>query len=337
MSGEALPYYKRYPRDFFEGTIGMSFEVKSAYGLLLDLIYMRNGNLPDDARYIAGNLGCSVRKWNAIREQLISLGKISCDNGIISNFRADYLLEETRKYRDKKAENRKSSSENSDLKKRPSKQPEPEPKPEVSRVELERASADDFRSKCFEAAGLDPLSAMATPGLVSTVQLEHLIRDRNNPCDPELDVLPAIQTCAATLRKRGQTLTNWSYCREAAIRNRDQRLAGNPAPTSQPARGNAKPPSGGKRSDSSFVATGMRLAAEVHARRGIDSGSVGEPGSDASDELAAMLRAHRWPDGASAGGEPAAVAYDDGCSGGEAGSGGDGLGTGTDRLRPEAA
>ncbi|MBC8717497.1 hypothetical protein [Ochrobactrum sp. Marseille-Q0166] len=42
---------KPYPRDFIEGTIGMSFELKAAYRLVLDLIYMQGGNLPDDARY----------------------------------------------------------------------------------------------------------------------------------------------------------------------------------------------------------------------------------------------------------------------------------------------
>lgn len=79
----SLPYYKRFPRDFLEGTIGLSFEVKGAYAIVLDLIYMRDGRLPDDARYIAGQLGCSVRKWSAIRAALISAGKINADLGII--------------------------------------------------------------------------------------------------------------------------------------------------------------------------------------------------------------------------------------------------------------
>lgn len=102
----SLPYYKKFPRDFLEGTVGMSLELKGAYAIVLDLIYMRDGRLPDDARYIAGQLGCSVRKWTSLRNQLVEMGKINVDLGIISNFRADYLLEETRKFRDKQAENR---------------------------------------------------------------------------------------------------------------------------------------------------------------------------------------------------------------------------------------
>lgn len=81
----SLPYYKKYPRDFMEGTITLTFEEKGAYSILLDLIYMRSGRLEDDARWIAGHLGCSVRLWNKVRLALISKGKISCENGYISS------------------------------------------------------------------------------------------------------------------------------------------------------------------------------------------------------------------------------------------------------------
>jgi len=41
-----------------------------------------------------------------LRDELFARGKINIDHGIISNSRADYLLEETRTFRDKQAENR---------------------------------------------------------------------------------------------------------------------------------------------------------------------------------------------------------------------------------------
>lgn len=87
MSGKmnGLPYYKAYPRDFIEGTIGMSFELKGAYRLILDLIYMQGGRLPDDAKYVSGVLGCSARKWNALRNELIALGKIVVSAGHINS------------------------------------------------------------------------------------------------------------------------------------------------------------------------------------------------------------------------------------------------------------
>lgn len=100
-----LPYYKRYPRDFIEATAGWSFELKCSYSLILDLIYMQGGELPDDPRYISGILGCTVRKWNILRKELISRDKIQVNGELLSNYRADKLLETTRKYQDKQAQN----------------------------------------------------------------------------------------------------------------------------------------------------------------------------------------------------------------------------------------
>lgn len=110
-----MAYYKAYPRDFIEGTIGMSFELKSAYRLVLDLIYMQDGQLPDDARYISGLLNCSVRKWNGFRKELLSLGKIEIIDGFISNYRAVTEVESYRKLCDKNAENRAQRNKNKDL------------------------------------------------------------------------------------------------------------------------------------------------------------------------------------------------------------------------------
>lgn len=329
----SLPYYKRFPRDFLEGTIGLSFELKGAYSIVLDLIYMRDGRLTDDAQYIAGQLGCSVRKWKSLRDDLVTLGKLSLQNGIISNFRADYLLEETRTFRDKQVENRSRPNKNNEVQSPKVHLPEPDTDTEVSGV-VERAS--DFRERCFKAAGLDPKTAMAVAGLTSTVTLELLIRDQAHPCDPDLDVIPAIEACAASLRKRGQTISNWSYCREAALRNRDQRLAGNPAPTAQPARRNAAPATFGERTKSGFAATGVRLAAQVQSRRGQPDGNGDNPDSGARDELAAMWADRSGPDGASTRRAAVAVAFDDGRSGGEEGPGRDDLGTGADSIRPQA-
>lgn len=123
----SLPYYKRFPRDFLEGTISLPFEVKCAYSVVLDLIYMKDGRLPDEPRFIAGHLGCSVRKWTAIRAALIEAGKLTVSDGIISNFRADYLTEETRKYQDNQAEIAGKPRKNNGLQQPKPSQPEPEP------------------------------------------------------------------------------------------------------------------------------------------------------------------------------------------------------------------
>ena len=95
----ALPWYKREPQAFFEATIGMRFEDKAAYGLILDLIYARWDRLPDDPRYISGQLGLSVRKWNSIRSSLIEQGKLTAADGILKNARASKQIAETDKQR----------------------------------------------------------------------------------------------------------------------------------------------------------------------------------------------------------------------------------------------
>jgi uncharacterized protein YdaU (DUF1376 family) len=100
-----LPYYKAYPRDFFEGTVGMDFETKAAYRLLLDLIYMHGGRLVDDPRFIAGHLGCSVKKWNALRSAILDAGKISVAGGYVGNLRADKELDSLKSYQTKQREN----------------------------------------------------------------------------------------------------------------------------------------------------------------------------------------------------------------------------------------
>ena len=84
-----LPYYKAYPKDFFDGTAGMDFEVKGAYRLILDMIYMHGGRLVDDPRFIAGHIGCSVRKWNGLRSAVLATGKIVLTDGYLGNYRAD--------------------------------------------------------------------------------------------------------------------------------------------------------------------------------------------------------------------------------------------------------
>lgn len=111
-----LPYYKRFPRDFLEGTIGLSFEEKGAYAIVLDLIYMRGGQLEDDARYIAGQLGCSVRLWKSLLSSLVSKGKITVKNGFICNFRAEKELETLGKYQDKQSKNRSNPNKTKEIK-----------------------------------------------------------------------------------------------------------------------------------------------------------------------------------------------------------------------------
>lgn len=99
------PWYRRFPDNFIAGTAGLTLEEKGAYSLVLDLIYVCGGPIPDEPRYIAGVCNCSVRKWNAIRERLLDLGKISIVDGHLTNARAEKELENAAKDARELAEN----------------------------------------------------------------------------------------------------------------------------------------------------------------------------------------------------------------------------------------
>lgn len=99
------PWYRRFPDNFIAGTVGLTLEEKGAYSLVLDLMYVRGGPVPDEPRYIAGVCNCSVRKWNAIREKLIGLGKIHVVDGYLTNERAEKEIEISLKDAQERAEN----------------------------------------------------------------------------------------------------------------------------------------------------------------------------------------------------------------------------------------
>lgn len=109
----SCPWYRRFPDNFIAGTVGMTLEEKGAYSLVLDLMYVRGGPVPDEPRYIAGVCNCSVRKWNAIRERLISLGKIHVVDGYLVNERAEKEIENASKDAEERAESGRKGGEKS--------------------------------------------------------------------------------------------------------------------------------------------------------------------------------------------------------------------------------
>jgi uncharacterized protein YdaU (DUF1376 family) len=157
-----LPYYKAYPRDFVEGTVGMPLELKGAYRVLIDLIYLQGGRLPDDAHYISGLLGCSVRKWRSLRKKLVEIGKIQAENGIISQKRADKELEILSKYQETQSENRRGYRKNKDLEEPRSNHTESEPEPEKE----ERAKALS-KKKPPEPSPFEILTDVVSPEVAS--------------------------------------------------------------------------------------------------------------------------------------------------------------------------
>lgn len=150
----------------------------------------------------------------------------------------------------------------------PDSKPDNKPTVVVAREKPDVNYSMMVRDRIMDAAGLDDTSIASSPRLIAPTEIIYLLKPvSGEPCDLELDVLPAIQVCAAQLAARGQTLTSWSYCREAIIRNRDRRLTAAPdvKPSSShsqhdgsghSARSNRKPSGGG------LAATALRIVAE---------------------------------------------------------------------------
>lgn len=123
-------WHPRSHRAALEGMRRLTLEERGAYNTLLDLIYDRSGPIPDDPRWLSGWMGCSLRKWNAIREMLIEQGKIYAvmikTEPCLMNQRAAVEIENQSKFARnlsesgakggrKRAENATALNENNDL------------------------------------------------------------------------------------------------------------------------------------------------------------------------------------------------------------------------------
>lgn len=253
-----LPYYPRYPRDFLEGTAGMSFEDKAAYGLILDLIYMMGERgLPDDARFICGHLGLTMRKWNSIRERLVGMGKIHVENGVISNKRADNEKIIQRKLRDKQRENRHRPNKNNNLQSprshhtdtdkriggggdaytrerahaREGAPPPPPPEPDA-------AEALTLRERILEAIGLpDVVSGLTGHGSTRLGTAEDMIEVRAWQSDLGLspDEIVGVVSEIMALKRDGppRNLRYFRRTMQSLVARKAEALASEPAPAAK--------------------------------------------------------------------------------------------------------
>lgn len=88
-----LPWYKRYPDAALAGMMQLSLEQRGVFNTILDLFFLRVGNLPDDDRFVARWCGVDIRVYRRIKESLVELDKIQIVDGQIHNRRADVELQ----------------------------------------------------------------------------------------------------------------------------------------------------------------------------------------------------------------------------------------------------
>jgi len=115
---KGLEYYKAYPRDFFEGTIGMPGQLRGFYRLVIDLIYMHDGFLLSDWGHISGHTGFGKTQCKRMMQQLVESGKIQLsgkNDEFFTQNRAKSELKDSRKFQENQSKKGSWCRENNDL------------------------------------------------------------------------------------------------------------------------------------------------------------------------------------------------------------------------------
>jgi uncharacterized protein YdaU (DUF1376 family) len=93
-----VKFYKRFPDSALAGMAELTLEQVGAYNLILDVLYSRDGIVPDDDVLVGRLIGRHWRTWRVLKEQLIAAGKIqiTADGLITANRVSDTLREAQR-------------------------------------------------------------------------------------------------------------------------------------------------------------------------------------------------------------------------------------------------
>jgi uncharacterized protein YdaU (DUF1376 family) len=71
-----MKFYWRDPDAAFAGMAGLTLEQIGAYNLVIDLLYARDGVVPDDDDELARALHLDPRQWRRVKRELMTAGKI---------------------------------------------------------------------------------------------------------------------------------------------------------------------------------------------------------------------------------------------------------------------
>lgn len=116
-----MKFYKRDPDRALAGMAELSLKQRGAYNSLLDLLYSRDGEVPNDDARVAKMISCHWREWKAVKGELIAMGKIWVEGGMIRAKRVQETIKEAsdfaqdqRKRASEGWQKRKNANENKD-------------------------------------------------------------------------------------------------------------------------------------------------------------------------------------------------------------------------------
>lgn len=231
-----MPWFQFYTSDWLAGTRGLSAVETGIYITLIATMYDTARPLPNDPVKLARTCGASVKQFNLAIATLIEMGKIKSENNLLWNVR----VEEELKVRTTKTVQAKRAAESRWSEKDEQKQQNTDAtasspqcernaiqksEPEINRLDSARGVSvaapkvrDQFvilESQMREAAGWqrEPHPNLSVIGPVAVILTMGV--------DLNLDLLPACRAHGPRLTSR----TSWKYILQAAISNRDNRLA----------------------------------------------------------------------------------------------------------------
>jgi uncharacterized protein YdaU (DUF1376 family) len=116
MAGE-MDWYRRFHFKALEGMRELTLQERGAYNTILDLLYSRDGDLPNDDDLIRRLVGCHMNEWRAVKSKLIRAGKIWDSSGKLMAKRVESELKYRANFSEtqsKRAGKRWEKSENTD-------------------------------------------------------------------------------------------------------------------------------------------------------------------------------------------------------------------------------
>jgi len=71
-----MKFYNRFPDRALAGMAELTLEQIGAYNLIIDLLYSRDGVVPDDDALVARMLHLDLRLWRRVKMELMTAGKV---------------------------------------------------------------------------------------------------------------------------------------------------------------------------------------------------------------------------------------------------------------------
>lgn len=89
-----MHWYKRDPNAALAGMAELTMGERGAYNSLLDLLYSRDGKVPDDDTLVARMMNCHWREWRALKSRLMAREKVWIEGGMLCAKRVQDTLKE---------------------------------------------------------------------------------------------------------------------------------------------------------------------------------------------------------------------------------------------------